>query len=366
MGSDFYRMRRHIGCIGNTENDMRINCKSITNILKVLVCRTHLICLVLSWAFPASKALGQSNSTLAIAPVFLKHEPIKPIPLDLKQDAKKVALGRDLFNDKNLSADNTVSCASCHSLSKGGTDGRPHSFGIKDTEGLINSPTVFNSGFNFKQFWDGRADTLEDQIDGPIQAPGEMGSAWPDVLRKIKSVPAYVSAFNKIYPDGVQQKNIKNAIAEFERSLYTPNSRFDQYLRGNVAALTAEEKEGYHKFKALGCASCHQGVNVGGNMFERLGAMEDYFTHRGTTNKADLGRFNITGKEEDKYVFKVPSLRNVAVTGPYFHDGSAKTLPEALEVMARYQLGRSLSAEENRNIVSFLNSLTGEYQGKPL
>jgi cytochrome c peroxidase len=294
------------------------------------------------------------------------REPIRPIPQSLSLDAAKVALGHRLFEEPMLSHDNTVSCASCHNLKTAGVDHRVHSLGIHQAEGMINAPTVFNSGLHFKQFWDGRADSLEDQVDGPTQAQDEMGSTWPEILAKLGQVSAYVTAFKEIYPDGIQRQNIKNALAEFERSLITPNSRFDRYLRGDATAITVDEKAGYLNFKIYGCIACHQGADVGGNMFQPLGVLGDYFGDRGDLTKADLGRFNVTGHEEDKYVFKVPSLRNIALTAPYFHDGSAKTLEQAVTTMAKYQLGRELPPKDLAQIVLFLKSLTGEYEGKPL
>lgn len=310
--------------------------------------------------------LVQARTPVPSAASDRVNEPIKPIPTTLKLDARKVALGKRLFHDVRLSADNSISCASCHSLEKGGTDLRARSIGIKESEGHINAPTVFNSGFNFKQFWDGHAETLETQVEGPTQAAEEMGSKWGDVLQKLRADAAYTVAFKQSYSDGVQRENVKDAIAEFERSLTTPNSRFDRWLRGDNNAITTEELEGYRKFKSYGCTSCHQGVNVGGNMFETLGAVRDYFAERGNVTKADLGRFNVTGKEEDRHVFKVPSLRNVALTPPYFHDGSAKSLDEAVRVMARYQLGRPLPDADAALLVKFLQTLTGEYNGRPL
>lgn len=294
------------------------------------------------------------------------HEPIKPIPLTFHLDARKVALGRALFHEPKLSHDNTLSCASCHDLGKGGVDGRPHSIGIHQAEGPINAPTVFNSGLNFKQFWDGRAATLEEQVDGPVQAAGEMGSTWDEVVGKLRATPSYVASFKEIFPNGIHPQNIRVAMAEFERSLTTPNSRFDKYLRGDDSALTEDEKEGYQKFKTHGCTSCHQGVNVGGNMFETFGAMADYFGQRGHVTKVDFGRFNVTGHEADRFAFKVPSLRNIALTAPYFHDGSVTNLEDAVKVMGRHQLGEPLSDEEVALIVKFLKTLTGEYEGKPL
>jgi cytochrome c peroxidase len=296
----------------------------------------------------------------------VKREPIRPIPLEVQVDWKKAALGKRLFQDVRLSHDNTLSCASCHDLAKGGVDGRKHSLGIQGAEGELNAPTVFNSGANFKQFWDGRVVTLEEQVDGPVQAKAEMGSTWPEILGKLQADAGYVAAFREVFANGLQVENVRSAIAEFERTLITPNSRFDKYLRGDETALSSEEKEGYQKFKAYGCASCHQGVNVGGNLFATLGAMYDYFGERDEVTKVDYGRFNVTKNEEDRFAFKVPSLRNVARTAPYFHDGSAKTLERAVIVMGRYQLGERIPAEDVQKIVRFLETLTGEYEGKPL
>lgn len=294
------------------------------------------------------------------------QEPIKPVPVSLPLNARKVALGKALFHEPKLSRDNTISCASCHDLGKGGVDRQARSRGINGAEGQLNAPTVFNSGFNFKQFWDGRAATLEEQVEGPVHNPAEMGASWADIVAKLRATPTYAAAFKPLYPDGIQPGNIKDAIAEFERSLATPNSRFDQFLRGEANAITAVEKAGYAKFKAHGCTSCHQGVNAGGNMFETLGAMTDYFKERGRITKADYGRFNVTGREEDRFSFKVPGLRNVALTAPYFHDGSVESLEEAVAAMGRYQLGQPLSKGDIEEIVAFLRTLTGEYGGKPL
>jgi len=293
-------------------------------------------------------------------------EPIMPLPMSVDLDLRKVALGQQLFNENQLSRDNSISCASCHSLATGGTDRLIRSVGIGNQAGPINAPTVFNSGFNFKQFWDGRAETLEEQVDGPTHNPVEMSSNWPQIIEKLRKSPSYVRDFSETYPDGLVSANVRDAIATFERSLITPNSRFDRYLRGESAALTSEEREGYRLFKEYGCASCHQGINVGGNLFEKFGVMGDYFAKRGHVTKADLGRFSITNNEADRYVFKVPSLRNVALTPPYFHDGSAARLEDAVTTMSVYQLGRPLTAGETEAIVKFLKTLSGEYKGKAL
>lgn len=294
------------------------------------------------------------------------NEPIEPIAVLPGLDSAKINLGRKLFNDRLLSHDNRVSCATCHALNTGGTDRKARSIGINGSTGEINSPTVLNSGFNFSQFWDGRAPTLEKQIDGPVQSRIEMGSTWPEVVGKLRSIPPYVSAFQKVYRDDINREHVKDAIAEYERSLATPNSRFDRYLRGDSEALGNREQQGYQLFKSFGCASCHQGMNVGGNMYQKLGIMAPYFADRGHITRADRGRFNVTGDPKDLYMFKVPSLRNIELTAPYFHDGSAATLSEAVRVMAKYQLGRPLREEEVQLIVEFLKTLTGQLNGKPL
>ena len=292
-------------------------------------------------------------------------EPIKPLPATLRQDPARAELGRRLFNDVRLSANSRVSCASCHDLGKGGIDGRARSVGFTGKLTAVNAPTVFNAALNFKQFWNGRADSLEAQIDLVIQNPVEMGSKWADVVVKVSQDAHYKQAFAAAYKDGVTKANIQNAIATFERTLITPNSRFDKYLRGDRNAISEEEKAGYAKFKQYGCVACHQGVNVGGNMFQKFGVMGNYFEKRGMSAEADLGRYLVTREEGDKHVFKVPSLRNVALTAPYFHDATAKTLEDAVDVMFKYQLGRVGSKEDKEAIIQFLKTLTGEPGGKP-
>lgn len=292
-------------------------------------------------------------------------EPIKPVPVSIEVNEAKVELGRRLFHDPRLSKNDTVSCATCHDLSAGGDDGQVVSTGIDGRTGFVNSPTVFNSGFNFKQFWDGRAHTLIDQIDGPLQSRIEMESIWPDVVTKLFQDEDYPRMFEESYPNDAQtisRKNIKDAIAEFMRSLITPNSRFDQWLKGDTEAINEQEKEGYALFKRYGCVSCHQGANVGGNMFQVFGVINDYFRKRGNITDADLGRFNVTGNEVDKHAFKVPSLRMAAHTAPYLHDGSAKTLRDAVDAMFEFQLGREAPDEDKEAIVAFIKTLAGEYQ----
>ena len=311
-------------------------------------------------ACAAAAWLALAAAGLAFPPAGSAEEPIKPIPESIEVDGPKAALGRVLFHDPRLSKDGTVSCASCHDLRAGGGDGRRVSIGIEGREGVINSPTVFNARFNFKQFWDGRAKTVEDQIDGPIQSPIEMGSLWPEVVAKLYEDERYPKLFEASYPDGINRKNVKNAIAEFVQSLVTPNSRFDQWLKGNESALSDHEKHGYTLFKGYGCVSCHQGANVGGNMFQVFGVLNEYFKRRGNITEADLGRYNVTGNIADRHSFKVPSLRMAAHTPPYLHDGSAATLRDAVDAMFEFQLGREAPDEDKEAIVAFIKTLAGE------
>jgi cytochrome c peroxidase len=293
-------------------------------------------------------------------------EPIKPIPNAIAIDNNKVALGEKLFQDVRLSRNDRVSCLSCHSFNAGGADRRSHSIGINGTKSEVNTPTVFNVRFNFRFNWDGEFENLFAHLDALLTNPRTMDIQWQKTIQSLQKVPEYVRSFNQIYPDGLTQTNIKDAIVAYELSLYTPNARFDRFLGGDKQALTAAEKEGYQLFKAYGCISCHQGINVGGNMFQPFGVIRNYIAERRKITKADLGRYNLTKNEADRYTFRVPSLRNVALTPPYFHDGSAKTLEQAIAIMTESQLGRPLSKEQINLIVQFLRTLTGEYQGKPL
>jgi cytochrome c peroxidase len=272
----------------------------------------------------------------------------------------KVTLGRRLFHDTQLSANNTVSCASCHSLDQGGAEARVSSLGINGQVGPINSPTVLNARFNFVQFWDGRAANLTEQAGGPVTNPKEMGNTWPNAVATLGRDPTYVEAFRAAYPsDGITEGNVRDAIATYEMTLVTP-SRFDRYLQGQRDALNAQERAGLAEFVSLGCTACHAGVNIGGAMYQKMGLVRNYFADRGHLTEADNGRFNVTHQESNRYFFKVPTLRNVALTAPYLHDGTQRTLPDVVRVMARYQLGRELDAAQVERLVAFLNALTGE------
>ncbi|WP_373547739.1 cytochrome-c peroxidase [Chamaesiphon sp.] len=305
-------------------------------------------------------------TTPAQVEITKTDEPIQPIPLEIATDKPKVALGEQLFQDVRLSKNSQKSCLSCHSFSLGGADRIAHSIGIDGANTKVNTPTVFNVRFNFRFNWDGEFTNLADHLDALMSNPRTMGTQWPTAIRSLQQVPAYVRAFSQIYPDGVTATNIKDAIVAYELSLNTPNARFDRFLLGDKTALTSTEKEGYRLFKNYGCVSCHQGVNIGGNMFQPFGVIGNYLIDRGQIKPADLGHFNVSENEADRYVFRVPSLRNVAVTAPYFHDGSAQTLTKAIEQMTKYQLGRSLAKKQIEQIAEFLGTLTGEYRGKPL
>lgn len=287
-------------------------------------------------------------------------EPILPLPAQVRVRQELAALGGELFNTKLISEDGKVSCASCHerrfaladghSLSK--VEGRPAT--------ATNSTTLYNVAFLSKLTWSGKFDSLETHIDALMKNPKLMGSSWDSVAGRLSQVPAWQARFQKVFPDGINPENARAALLEYERSLVTPNCPFDRWLRGDADALSLLQRRGYGLFKAYGCASCHQGMAVGGNMLQRFGVMRDYFADRGEVREADLGRFLVTGREEDRHVFRVPSLRNVALTAPYFHDGSAPTLQVAIQIMGEYQLGREISTEDVQAIAAFLESLTGE------
>jgi len=245
-------------------------------------------------------------------PTSLAHEPIKPILKDKTLHIPKVLLGEKLFFDTRLSKDNSITCGHCHRLALGGDDAQQFATGIMRQIGNINSPTVFNARYNLAQFWDGRAETLEQQALGPVENPIEMGSKWSDVVLKLSQDKQLKQEFMAIYNQPISATTITDAIAEFERSLVTTNAPFDQYLLGEQQAISTQAKQGYALFKSYGCISCHQGINVGGNMFHKLGAMKAYFSPEDKLLlQRDLGRFNVTGNPKDKYVFKVPSLRMV-------------------------------------------------------
>lgn len=295
-------------------------------------------------------------------------EPVRPIARTADVDQAKAALGYSLFHDTRLSVDNTVSCATCHALETAGVDNHQYSHGVDDQIGGVNAPTVYNAVYNFVQFWDGRAKTLADQAAGPPLNPVEMAStSFDEIIAKLQADKPFVKAFKAVYPDGLTEANITDAIEEFERTLITPDSRFDRWLRGDADAITSEELAGYELFKKYDCATCHVGPNLGGQSYELMGLRRHYFAERGLDlTVEDNGRFKETKLERDRHRFKVPGLRNVEHTWPYYHDGTRETLEDAVRDMGLYQSGVDLADAEVSKITSFLKTLTGEYQGKLL
>jgi cytochrome c peroxidase len=288
-------------------------------------------------------------------------EPILPIPLTVRIDRTRAALGKRLFHEVRLSASGRESCASCHPLKAAGMDGRPVAKRADGSSHHRNTPTVLNAAFNATFNWDGVTHTLEAHTDRVLQTL--MDITWHELTSRLSADSDYVAAFEAIYGEAVTRENVLDAIATFERSLVTPNCRFDRFLRGEGNALTKRELQGYELFKRLGCISCHQGVNIGGNLFQKFGVFEDMIKENGTE---DPGRVRITSGDRDRGVFRVPSLRNVAVTAPYFHDGREPDLAKAVATMGKAQLGKSIRREETELIVEFLRTLTGEFDGQSL
>ncbi|QQP89083.1 cytochrome-c peroxidase [Skermanella sp. TT6] len=286
----------------------------------------------------------------------LAAEPIQPIEPAKIMSPGMVELGKKLFFDPRLSKSGFISCNSCHNLSMGGSDNLKTSIGHNWQQGPINAPTVLNSSLNVAQFWDGRALTLQDQAGGPIANPGEMASTHALAISVLQSIPAYVAEFKAVFGrETVTIAEVTQAIAAFEETLVTPNSRFDKWLKGDKGALTNAELEGYELFKDSGCTACHNGSAAGGNTFQKMGVVEPYQS----TSPAE-GRVAVTKEEADRFNFKVPTLRNVEMTYPYFHDGEAATLTQAVDTMGRIQLGRKFTEAENAKIVAFLKTLTGD------
>lgn len=283
-------------------------------------------------------------------------EPIQPVKAAKPANPALVELGKKLYFDTRLSKSGFISCNSCHNLSMGGTDNLKTSIGHNWQQGPINAPTVLNSSMNLAQFWDGRAKDLKAQAGGPIANPGEMAFTHELAVEVLQSIPGYVAEFKKVFKsDKIDIDKVTQAIAAFEETLVTPNSRFDQWLKGNKKAMTPTELAGYRLFKESGCVACHNGPAVGGNSYQKMGVVAPY-----KASSPAEGRVAVTGKDADRFNFKVPTLRNVEMTYPYFHDGGAATLTQAVDVMGKLQLGKQFSAEENASIVAFLKTLTGD------
>lgn len=297
-----------------------------------------------------------SIGVLSTTGVVFAKEPIDPISPIKNINLGQVELGKKLYFDPRLSKSGFISCNSCHNLSMGGTDNLKTSIGHNWQQGPINSPSVLNSSLNIAQFWDGRAADLKEQAGGPIANPGEMASTHILAIDVLESIPQYVTEFKQVFGmDKIDIDQVTQAIAEFEKTLVTPNSRFDQWLLGNKNSLSEEELSGYQLFKQAGCTACHNGSAVGGNSFQKMGLVKPYKT----SNPAE-GLSAVTGKDADRFKFKVPTLRNVELTYPYFHDGEAETLTEAVDIMGQLQVGKKFTKDENAKIVAFLKALTGE------
>jgi len=303
------------------------------------------------------RILAAAVSALSLTPIYsAAQELIQPIKPPAQINIGMVELGKKLYFDPRLSKSGFISCNSCHNLSMGGSDNLPSSIGDKWQQGPINSPTVLNSSLNVAQFWDGRAADLKEQAGGPIANPGEMGFTHTLAVGVLQSIPAYVRDFKQVFgTEKIDIDGVTTAIAEFEKTLVTPNSRFDQWLLGKKDALSTDEAAGYKLFKESGCVACHNGPAVGGASFQKMGVVEPY-----KAKTAAEGRFAVTGKDADRFNFKVPTLRNVEMTYPYFHDGAVDTLTEAVDIMGRLQLGKKYTPTENAQIVSFLKTLTGD------
>ena len=287
-----------------------------------------------------------------------------PLALPTPLDPEKVALGRMLFSDPILSRRTSISCASCHDLQQGGTVRLPRTRGDDDKEHRFNAPTVYNVALNYVLGWQGAFKSLEALNEKTLLDAGLMGADWSLLTVRLGRSPQYSPWFKRIYKRPPDKASLLDALVTFQKSLITPNARFDQYLRGDKGALTPAELEGLNIFMGYGCASCHQGVNLGGNVLQKFGIFPP-LPASGPDHVPAERRLH-PGPERDEGLFRVPSLRNVAVTGPYFHDGRVESLPEAVSIMGQRQLGRTLSAAETAAVVAFLNTLTGEYDGRKL
>lgn len=293
-------------------------------------------------------------SVLFVPYFLLASEPIKPLPQSIPYDSRKVELGKKLFFETKLSKDKTISCASCHNLYEGGAESEQISTGVEGLKGTMNSQSVYNAVFNYRLFWNGRVRTLKEQAMQPLTTHFEMGMKAQEVEKFVNDQPTYKKAFQSIYGNvPATFEMVAEALAEFQKTLITPDSKLDLYLQGK-ATLNDSEQKGYILFKQLGCVACHHGVNVGGTSFQKIGAVYPY-----PWDETEKDRYFETKNPADKNVFRVPSLRNIAITAPYFHDGSVPTLHDAIKLMAFHNLGIELGEEQISLMESFLHTLTG-------
>jgi cytochrome c peroxidase len=302
----------------------------------------------------------ESSSYKVAHEAALSDADFTPLPPREPVDVRKVALGRRLFDDVALSEDRTVACVTCHLRELGYSNGAAKATLPTREPGEVNVPTVLNVSYNYRYNWDGRFETVEALIQAIVKKPSVMRSSWEVIVPRLTADSTYAAAFKASYPEGIQPATITNALALYIRSLTTPGARFDRWLSGDKNALSDEEHAGYLLFRSYGCSSCHQGRNIGGNLIQRFGIMNDYFADRGYPTPADRGLARVTDDPQDEHFFRVPSLRNVERTAPYFHDGTAATIDDAVRVMGRYQLGRELTDLEKGRLVAFLKTLTGD------
>lgn len=306
------------------------------------------------------------NYATGLSAAEYANEPIQVLPNGVPTDMRKAILGKKMYYDTRISLDETIACATCHVVQQGGADprGTRTSEGINGQFGGVNAPTVLNAVFNVEQFWNGRAHTLADQAAGPPANPVEMGDqTWDQIVERLSQDAELVQEFAAIYPEGLTQATVTDAIGEFEKTLVTPNDRLDLYFKGQKEALCEAEQDGYQQFKDNACATCHVGKTLGGQSFEYLGIFEDYFAARNpqiAMNDDDKGLAGFTGNEADLYRFKVPNLRNLSLTAPYFHDGSQPTIEDAVSAMFRFELGKTATQDQITAISSFLKALEGQ------
>jgi cytochrome c peroxidase len=317
-------------------------------------------------------AMALTAVSLSASAVEWQALPAKaPEPANNPTTPAKVELGKLLYHDVRLSSNGVLSCNSCHNVMSGGEDNRSGSIGVRNQVGGRSAPTVWNAAFSSVQFWDGRAPSLEEQARGPVTNPGEMGmKSWDDVVARLKAMPEYPKAFAAAFgsEDSVTADNAVKAIAAYERTLITPNSAYDKYVKGDKSALTEQQVRGMNTFAEVGCVGCHSGPAFNGpqlpegtGFYQKFPGQDNGALEAQYNFSADLGRYEATKNEADKHFFKVPTLRNIALTAPYFHNGKVKTLPDAVKIMGKLQLNKDLSSEQAADITAFLNSLTGEF-----
>lgn len=326
------------------------------------ICALFILCV---WSQLARSDAGESGNVTPLA-LRLAGEPTAPLPAVDKPEVVKLALGERMYSDPRLSGNGTMTCSYCHDLTKGGSDGMRLSETMDGGTRSRNTPTIFNVAMLSSFNWDGAVLSLHDEVQAVMESKKALGVDWNKVEALLKTDRFYSDGFRVAYSGRISRETIVDAMVTYVASLVTPDSAFDRYLKGEANALTTEQKQGYGLFKSYGCSSCHQGQLLGGNLYAPFGVFGNYVKERGDETEADWGRFNVTKQETDKYVFRVPSLRNVALTSPYFHDGSVSELKEAVSVMAKYQLGRDIPPEDIHKIVKFLEALTGRLGGLPL